>query len=173
MLCIGGVCIPYSALWPLVLLFLRPVLQYLFPNFYAKKGEDKLKVNMMTTIPSTKEEDEDSGIKKVYQEGVIANIESETEFAAIVKTSNQAIIKFTASWCKPCHAIQPVYEDLAKSYPRIRFAVVDVDKLETVATEWEALRIPYFVTIKNGEKIDSAVTTSKEKLAGMIQSLLS
>ena len=169
MICIGGVCIPYSALWPLLLLFLKPLLQYLFPTLYAKKDNDVDLKNKKMTIPTAQEE-----TNKVYKDGEVIEIELESEFSTLLKTSKLVVIKFTASWCGPCKKIQPMYEDLAKhSETGIKFLVVDVDKLENVASEWDALRIPFFVTVKNGEKVDSAVTTSEEKLTQMIQSLVS
>jgi len=40
MCCIFGVCIPYSALWPIVLLFLRQIYTYFYPNHEEKvKGK--------------------------------------------------------------------------------------------------------------------------------------
>lgn len=171
MLCIGGICIPYSAFWPLLLLLLKPVLQYMFPNFYIKKKKEE--GNSETNSMKISTEEKDTVPNKVYKDNEIIYVESESEFSTLLKTSTLLIIKFTATWCKPCHAIQPVYEELAKSYTRIRFVVIDIDKLENIASEWDALRIPYFVSVKNGVKIDAAVTTSKDKLLEMTQVLLS
>ncbi|XP_031399181.1 thioredoxin-like protein CXXS1 isoform X2 [Punica granatum] len=41
------------------------------------------------------------------------------------------VVHFSASWCMPSVAMNPIFEELASSYPDVLFLTVDVDDVKT------------------------------------------
>lgn len=53
----------------------------------------------------------------------------------ITQATNQAcpiVVHFTALWCMPSVAMNPVFEELASSYPDGLFLIVDVDAVKVI-----------------------------------------
>eukprot|EP00429_Kryptoperidinium_foliaceum_P061945 CAMPEP_0176078424 /NCGR_PEP_ID=MMETSP0120_2-20121206/39218_1 /TAXON_ID=160619 /ORGANISM="Kryptoperidinium foliaceum, Strain CCMP 1326" /LENGTH=98 /DNA_ID=CAMNT_0017412169 /DNA_START=236 /DNA_END=532 /DNA_ORIENTATION=+ len=59
--------------------------------------------------------------------------------------NHKSVLYFTATWCPPCKAIKPVYEELAKKYTEVAFGKVDVDDNSDAAVEFEISAVPTFV----------------------------
>lgn len=169
--CIGGVCVPYSAVVPLFFLAVRWLLQKvialgLLPESVLHKLE-KLMPNIANTPQSTKYtpgNDECANVgneqtssccaaKQGGEHGVIT-VESEDQFRKILKNS-QVVCKFTADWCRPCQEINPVYTRLAQEHPSATFCTVDVDDLEDIAAEYKIAMMPTFLVFKNGQVSDT------------------
>uniref|UniRef100_A0A7S2H9R5 Thioredoxin domain-containing protein n=1 Tax=Helicotheca tamesis TaxID=374047 RepID=A0A7S2H9R5_9STRA len=65
--------------------------------------------------------------------------------------NSKSVLYFTATWCPPCKAIAPVYEEISTRYPHIAFGKVDVDENSDVALDFEVNAVPTFVLF-DGEK---------------------
>lgn len=78
--------------------------------------------------------------------------------------------RFTASWCKPCKAVEPKWEAIASNYPDKRFITIDVDEFDTIAAECGAIKIPYFVAFNNGEKVAAFSGHDEENLEKFVTS---
>ena len=64
------------------------------------------------------------------------------------------ILFFTASWCEPCHAVQPILEKFARKHPKeVRFVPVDFDQSPDEAARWEVREIPVVILLSNQGKI--------------------
>lgn len=72
--------------------------------------------------------------------------------------NHKSVLYFTATWCPPCKAIAPVYEELSKKYPDVAFGKVDVDENSDAALDFEVKAVPTFVLF-DGEDM-------KEKFSG-------
>lgn len=78
--------------------------------------------------------------------------------------NHKSVLYFTATWCPPCKAIAPVYEELSKKYPDVAFGKVDVDENSDATLEFEVKAVPTFVLF-DGEDM-------KEKFSGADATLL-
>ena len=74
----------------------------------------------------------------------IIEIESEPQFADIIKTNKFVIIDFYAQWCGPCKTIAPKFGELSKKYPTVQFVKVDVDEVSEVADICQVKSLPTF-----------------------------
>ena len=53
--------------------------------------------------------------------------------------------------------MHPIFTRLAKKYRNIKFARVNVDDAQSVATRYGVYAIPTFIVFKNGQPVDKAV----------------
>ena len=174
--CFGGVCIPYSAIIPLILIALQYIAKPLYnigllPDVIARRlgfvvSTTTEKNNGACTIDNNTNDAKTKGgccgsmdtkEENHHTDNVVCNIESTEEFNTVVSKNNIVIVKMTAEWCKPCKQIHPFYaKEIAPRYSnrkrKIKFVVVDVDCLDDVATEHNVSILPCFVAIKNGKK---------------------
>ena len=75
-----------------------------------------------------------------------------------------AIVDFWAPWCGPCKMLGPIFERLASSaqYSRMKFAKVNIDENESLASEQGIMSIPCIVFFKDGEEVERMVGFSGE-----------
>ena len=60
------------------------------------------------------------------------------------------VVDFTATWCGPCKAIAPAYEQMAQAFPWVTFVSVDVDQNQEVAAEQRITAMPTFKIYRDG-----------------------
>jgi thioredoxin len=149
-LCICGVCIPYTLIWPMLLLLLQKIYSLVMSIISKEKpsispAEPKGKPTKESAINLSELPLKSNDEEIPY----LSNIDNWTE---LTSGDRYAIVKFTAKWCKPCKAIDPVFQQISKeNKSKAVFFKVDVDEFETIAAENGALSIPLFVCYKNGE----------------------
>ncbi|KAG6754719.1 hypothetical protein POTOM_040513 [Populus tomentosa] len=111
-------------------------------------------------------------------------------------------VHFTASWCMPSVAMNPVFEDLASSHPDILFLTVDVDSVKIrlqifgdlipsheagnehrvvssgnfilmeAAAKMEVKAMPTFVLMKDSAQVDKIVGANPEEIRKRIDSFV-
>jgi thioredoxin 1 len=179
--CIGGVCIPYSALVPLAVWCVQWLVEklglksyipdawwnLLQPSSSSKANKDSKKSltaeqeslsSCCSTTASTPESSVHDDVTS--KAGLVRSIDSEEEWEALLlasKTKEVVVIaKFTATWCKPCHAIQPVFEALAAAAAdtNVVFGTIDVDEVDSVASDLTIGVLPTVVVVKEGTVVD-------------------
>ena len=72
----------------------------------------------------------------------------------VLKADKPVFVDFWAAWCRPCHMIAPIVDELAKGYSgRINFVKVDVDQNPKTASKYAVMSIPTLIIFKNGEPV--------------------
>lgn len=194
-ICFGGFCIPCSILWPLVLLAIKPIYEYLanifgWPSFDAatkKKCDDKKGCCPFSGKEANEGEKECPGAKMAA-----ANKNKSTEETVeveIVETSNYTVltegqtleefigqtervyVKFTAQWCKPCKEVEPHFVSLAAAHPQAQFINVDIDTFDEYALKYVGMAgIPLFVALdRAGEQLGQQAGKDREKLTAFVE----
>ena len=67
------------------------------------------------------------------------------------------LVDFWAEWCGPCKSMHPIFTRMAKKYKRVRFARVNVDNAQDIASKYGVQSIPTFIMFKNGEIVNTMV----------------
>jgi thioredoxin 1 len=82
------------------------------------------------------------------------------------------VLDFWASWCGPCQAMTPIFEQLSGEYEgKVKFGKVNVDEEREIASAFNISGIPSISFIKSKEEIDRMVGfSSKENLKRKISS---
>ncbi len=63
------------------------------------------------------------------------------------------IIKAETSWCGPCKAVKPKYEQMAQKYSNAVFSAFDVDEQTDIAEQFSISAMPTFIVVKGRDII--------------------
>lgn len=74
----------------------------------------------------------------------------------------QVVVNFGSSWCEHCHQMLPHYLNLAAVFPRLKYAVAQVDYMEEAARG--ITYTPTFAIIKKGRRVDSFYGSNEQQL---------
>lgn len=81
------------------------------------------------------------------------------------------IMQVSASWCKPCRDILPLFKQLAMSNRSIQFLYVDVDKCDEAEKLLNVSALPTFIAYKNHKRIGKVVGDNSEALLRLVKKL--
>lgn len=80
------------------------------------------------------------------------------------------VLKFTASWCKPCEALSPILDDLQqRTRESCAFAAVDVDAAPELVDQFGVSQIPHVIVLECGVQLHSVTAPTKEQLEDILQ----
>ncbi|MEY4367867.1 MAG: hypothetical protein RLZ28_1282 [Actinomycetota bacterium] len=74
---------------------------------------------------------------------------NQENFSATVSADGIAVVDFWASWCGPCLAFAPVFEEAALEHPDIRFGKVDTEAQQDIAAVFEITSIPTLMIFRD------------------------
>ncbi len=138
-------------------------------------------ISLASCLPSRGPE-EKREIKKVNNiEGMLGKINSLSDLITKAHPAEDTlnnmlgykhvVVDFYASWCGPCMRLTPVFESLAQKYTDVLFIKVDVDKFDTISSQYGIRSIPAIIYFKAGQKIDQTVgynpTEIEQKIANL------
>lgn len=98
---------------------------------------------------------EQQAINEQLETGVM-DLDS-SNFEQIIASESPTLVDFWAEWCGPCKSMHPVFIRMAKKFKKIRFARLNIDQNQQIATKLGIQSIPMFIMFKNGNSIDKVV----------------
>lgn len=69
----------------------------------------------------------------------------------------------------PCKTIGPVYEKIAKEYPKAVFLKIDVDEQRELAQRYKITAMPTFIVLKDKQQVASVRGANPQALAETIK----
>ena len=88
-----------------------------------------------------------------------------------VLTSNQPyLLDFSAGWCAPCRALEPLIEEFARKYEgKLRVGKCDIDQSPGVAARYGVRGAPTLVVFRQGKESARRIgLASRAALASLI-----
>jgi thioredoxin 1 len=162
MLCICGICIPYSVLWPRVRVFFKKICSFVSPPAKDVNGGKEAKLEGKPALATPVETDKVAPFPRNYK--------SDQDWEETIGRDVLTVFRFTAKWCKPCKALDPLYHELSKDHMgQAVFYNVDVDECDEVAALNGAVAIPLFVSYRAGKKLESLRSSDSDKIAAFVR----
>ena len=91
------------------------------------------------------------------------------EWNKLLQANDTVVVKFSASWCAPCKAIQPLYASLAAEHTKAKFVLIDVDDVDDVANQYKVGILPTFLVLHKGDVVERYTGSDENKLQALIQ----
>ena len=177
--CIGGFCIPYSALLPVLLILFRPLYEWVCkvmgidinkPSKKGGKGDSDSIEAKDGSKPCCA-----SGSAPVAPESPFYLGPDTPSWKALVAASAEKplIVRFTATWCGPCKKVEPLFNALAQARRgQATFVSVDVDDFPEIMDEQQLLGVPYFLSFKNGALVTKYRGSDEQEVEKIVSSAL-
>ncbi len=89
----------------------------------------------------------------------------------VLQSKVPVYVDFFATWCGPCRAFAPIFEEFAQEMgDKIKAYKFDVDSSQDLAARYEVQTIPTIVLFKQGKVAERVMgVKSKEELRGMLE----
>ena len=73
------------------------------------------------------------------------------------------LVDFSASWCGPCKAMEPVIREMANRYEgKATIMEIDIDTQRTLATDYMVQSIPTLIIFQDGREVRRLVGLQSE-----------
>jgi len=83
---------------------------------------------------------------------------TDASFAAdVLESDKPVLVDFTAAWCPPCRAMNPILDELASSRDDLRIVKLDVDDNQSTAAQYGVMSMPTFMLFNNGALVQTLV----------------
>ena len=79
------------------------------------------------------------------------------------------VVDWFATWCGPCQAIAPVYEQLSEQHKDVLFIGADIEEMPDASAQAGVQSVPCFHFIKGGELVAVLTGADEVKLKELIK----
>ena len=72
----------------------------------------------------------------------------------VLQASQPVLVEFTAVWCQPCKALDPVVNQLAQEWDgKVKVVKVDVDDNQGLVMDFQVMGVPTLILFVNGKPV--------------------
>ena len=97
------------------------------------------------------------------------HVETHDHLGDLVADHDVVLADFYADWCGPCQMLEPTVEAVADETSAV-VAKVDVDKLQSLAQQYQVQGVPTLILFADGEKVERLVgMQDRETLFGLVR----
>ena len=81
-------------------------------------------------------------------------------------SNGKVLVDFNADWCGPCRMLAPVLERVSEKKEEVKFASLNIDENESIASKYNIYSIPCLIMFDNGKEIKRKVGFMNEDEVG-------
>ncbi len=75
-------------------------------------------------------------------------------FKEIINQKVPVLVDFKADWCGPCKMMTPILKEVKQQLKEgIKIVKIDVDKNQSVATQYQVRGVPTLILFKDGKQV--------------------
>ena len=76
------------------------------------------------------------------------------------------LLKFSAQWCAPCRALDPILDKIMEDYSDIELERIDIEDISSsdTVTEYSIRSIPTLVIVEDGEEKRRMTGSASEEI---------
>ena len=106
---------------------------------------------------------------------LIEHVDDSNFESKVIESNKPVLVDFWAPWCGPCQMISPFIDRIAEEFAgEVLVVKMNIDENREIPSGLGVRSIPYLLTFKDGELIDTIVgAPDPQKLIDMVESLLS
>ena len=93
----------------------------------------------------------------------IDSVTDATFTAEVLESDKPVLVDFTAAWCPPCRAMNPILDEVAASRDDLRIVKLDVDDNQSVAAQYGVMSMPTFMLFNHGAPVQTLVGSRPRK----------
>ncbi|KAF2068678.1 hypothetical protein CYY_010001 [Polysphondylium violaceum] len=84
---------------------------------------------------------------------VVKIIEKDADFEPYIQQNQFVLAVFSAIWCSPCRALDPIVEKIAQDYKgRVSVCKIEVDVCPATTKKYGIRSVPTSIIFENGKK---------------------
>jgi len=94
----------------------------------------------------------------------IVTLTNSNYLSKLLKSDKPVLVKFWASWCRPCRTMTPKFEKAAHTFKgKVTFAEVNVDTQKQLAQRYQVRSLPTMILFKKDKIINKTVGSLSQK----------
>ena len=98
------------------------------------------------------------GTPRSTLDGMSLHAVTQSNFTAeVLESSKPVLVDFTAAWCPPCRAMNPILDQMAAERDDIKIVSVDADNEQELAARYGVLGLPTFLLFNHGAPVQTLV----------------
>lgn len=87
---------------------------------------------------------------------------SSADFEQLINGNQVVFVDFWASWCAPCKQFATIYQQVARQFPDVVFATINIEEETELAELFNIRSIPHLMVFKQGIAIYSEAGSMPE-----------